>query len=328
MKNAWFTSVILAGVLVTGVRAEPADHAPDIACDAPVHDFGNKSEGEVAEHTFTVKNEGDLTLTINNIRTTCGCTVANISDRELEPGETADITARFNTRGKRGHQSKTITVESNDPDEPQFGLTMQGEVSVPLVINPPRVYMSNIDAGAVVTGVVTLTSGSGEMQLSNLASDNPSIAVEMSPVEEGKSYQLTLTTVPPLDGPTVQANIKVNSTLQSHPEINIPVTISVQSVLNVAPRELNLVEQQSKNITRYVVVRPGKVEDYEVTEVVTPDDYMQASIVAVGGNSYQIRIENIVPQASLDGKRLVIKTTAPGMESIEIPFRVVGRSGT
>jgi len=98
---------------------------PEELANAPVavfpeksHDFGTMKQGDKKEHIFNLKNEGKSELIIRNIRSSCGCTAVAPAKKVLAPGETAPVKVTFDSRGKRGRQSKSITVITNDPKTP------------------------------------------------------------------------------------------------------------------------------------------------------------------------------------------------------------------
>ncbi|PIF05282.1 MAG: hypothetical protein CSA36_07465 [Draconibacterium sp.] len=91
-------------------------------------DFGDMIQGDKKEHTFLLSNEGKSDLIIRNIRSSCGCTAVAPSTKVIAPGETAPIKVTFNSRGKRGRQSKSITVITNDPKNPTSTLRITSNV--------------------------------------------------------------------------------------------------------------------------------------------------------------------------------------------------------
>ena len=88
------------------------------------HDFGTVKEGNVVDYTFTFKNKGEGTLTIDDIKTSCGCTAALVSSNSLKPGEEGTLKVELNTKHRTGKMSRTVTVKSNDPKEPNKILTI------------------------------------------------------------------------------------------------------------------------------------------------------------------------------------------------------------
>ncbi|WP_460893004.1 DUF1573 domain-containing protein [Rufibacter soli] len=124
----------LAQTVVTPPPAAPTDSitvpaplvGPSIQFEEQKFNFGDIKPGDVVTHTFKFTNNGTMPLVIANVKTTCGCTATDFPKAPVMPGETASITARFNSAGKRGQQNKVITVESN---------AQQGNTQVMIVTN-------------------------------------------------------------------------------------------------------------------------------------------------------------------------------------------------
>ena len=92
------------------------------------HSFGKVKEGAVLDYTFDFYNKGGAVLKISNIETTCGCTAALASRREIPPSEKGKIRVEFDTSGKVGRVSRKIIVTSNDPAQPKRELTVFAEI--------------------------------------------------------------------------------------------------------------------------------------------------------------------------------------------------------
>lgn len=91
-------------------------------------DFGEMKQGDKKEHTFNLKNSGKSELIIRNVRSSCGCTAVAPSKKVIAPGEVAPIKVTFDSRGKRGRQSKSITVITNDPKTPTTTLRISSNI--------------------------------------------------------------------------------------------------------------------------------------------------------------------------------------------------------
>jgi hypothetical protein len=77
------------------------------------HNFGKVNEGEKVAYIFTFTNTGTSGLVINSAVASCGCTVPKYSGKPVAPGKNGQIEVRFDTEGRNGIQTKTITVRSN-----------------------------------------------------------------------------------------------------------------------------------------------------------------------------------------------------------------------
>lgn len=124
------------GVSAT-IQEDFSQLTPEQMANAPVakfsdqsFDFGNMKQGEKKDYTFMLSNEGKSDLIIRNVRSSCGCTAVAPSKNVIAPGETAPIKVTFDSRGKRGRQSKSITVITNDPKTPTNILRVSCNVEV------------------------------------------------------------------------------------------------------------------------------------------------------------------------------------------------------
>ena len=77
------------------------------------HDFGKVSEGEKLSYTFIFENKGTGDLVITSATTTCGCTIPKYDKKPIPSGGIGNLEVVFDTSGKDGMETKTITVKSN-----------------------------------------------------------------------------------------------------------------------------------------------------------------------------------------------------------------------
>ena len=90
--------------------------------------------------TFKYENKTDKTINIKAVRTSCGCTTAALKKNDVAPGEKGEIVATFKTGDRTGQQVKTVTVETDDPKEPQTTLTLKANIAQLLDLQPAFVF--------------------------------------------------------------------------------------------------------------------------------------------------------------------------------------------
>ena len=96
-----------------------ADHPLDTTLVAKMtfeettYEFGTVLEGKQVEHIFKFKNTGKVPLLITDAKATCGCTVPKYPEETIAPGESGEISVRFNTSGKKEDQNKPVTLIAN-----------------------------------------------------------------------------------------------------------------------------------------------------------------------------------------------------------------------
>lgn len=95
-----------------------------------VHDFGKVSEGPLATYSYEVTNTGTAPVVISNAAASCGCTTPEWSKDPIMPGAKSTIKVGYNTSGRPGAFTKTITVTSNAENATVI-LTIKGEVTAP-----------------------------------------------------------------------------------------------------------------------------------------------------------------------------------------------------
>jgi uncharacterized cupredoxin-like copper-binding protein len=77
------------------------------------HSFGKVKEGEKVACVFNFDNTGTGNLIIQSAITTCGCTVSKYDRKPIAPGKQGKLEVTFDTSGRNGMQTKTISVKSN-----------------------------------------------------------------------------------------------------------------------------------------------------------------------------------------------------------------------
>lgn len=110
--------VLINGVFQKVLTQAEKDAAPKIVFDKVEFNGGNLIQGEKLNYAFKFKNAGKSTLVIESAKPSCGCTASLPRDKEVAPGMESQIEMSFDSAGRSGTQSKTITVTSNDPANP------------------------------------------------------------------------------------------------------------------------------------------------------------------------------------------------------------------
>lgn len=85
----------------------------NMAFNSDSHDFGTIAEGPAGNYEFQFKNTGKEPIMIESVNASCGCTTPSYSKEPIAPGKTGTIKASYNTVGRPGPFTKSITVTSN-----------------------------------------------------------------------------------------------------------------------------------------------------------------------------------------------------------------------
>ncbi|HEX9251346.1 MAG TPA: DUF1573 domain-containing protein [Ignavibacteriaceae bacterium] len=117
-------------IIFSVISVFPQLIAPKVGVQQPNYDFGTINQGVVVSHSFVVSNNGGDLLKILDVKAACGCTAAKPEKSELKPGESTNIAVSFNSKGRKGPQTKTVTVTTNDSEKPQVTFTFTCNVVV------------------------------------------------------------------------------------------------------------------------------------------------------------------------------------------------------
>lgn len=101
----------------------------EIKFDTTEYDFGTfYRDVNKLSHTFTFKNVGNHPAVINQVITTCGCTVATYTTKPVLPGKTGTVNIVYNAIGRfPGNFKKTITLKTNSK-KPIIKLHIKGNM--------------------------------------------------------------------------------------------------------------------------------------------------------------------------------------------------------
>ena len=94
------------------------------------HEFGEIQQGESVTYAFKFKNTGKAPLVISSASASCGCTVPEYTKAPVEPGEEGYINVTFDSSGKSGMVSKTVTLIANTIPNTKV-LTISADIQVP-----------------------------------------------------------------------------------------------------------------------------------------------------------------------------------------------------
>jgi hypothetical protein len=305
-------------------QAPAVEHAPKIVCDEPAFNFGEMESSKDVEHTFVLKNAGDLSLEIRQVRPSCGCTVASISQNTIPPGGQAEVTTRLSLRGRQGAQHKIISVESSDPKQPTLVLTLEGTAVEEIRVQPNQIFFGRITTDSVVTGVVEITvQSTNVVKVLRTSSNTSNLTAATEPSPDGKLIRVIIGTRPPLERGTLRGNVHIETDHPKFPSMDIAVSAFVVSDITFAPEELPVLEAVGQPASRYVLVRSETGKKFQIVKVEMPVPSMTYKVQPVEAGGYQVELGNIPATREVEGKSVLIQTDLPGAANIVIPIRFI-----
>ncbi|QXD14069.1 S8 family serine peptidase [Rhodocaloribacter litoris] len=137
------------------------DADPDVAVNPEALDFGELFVNASATQNFLLINEGRAALTVNLSVDHPAYTLGSETDLVLFAGESRVIPVTF-TPTEVGEAGATITITSDDPDEPTVEVALTGTgIPAPVLELTPSAFNTQAYPGLTYTQTLTITNAGG-----------------------------------------------------------------------------------------------------------------------------------------------------------------------
>ncbi len=339
--------------------AQPSQPAPKLVVENPKYDFGSMDIDEKVSHVFRISNTGDDLLTIKEGESSCGCVVSDLELADIPPGGSSKITIKWKSRQRLGQFTETASFSSNDPAQPEFTLTITGQVTARIRVIPPELVLNGISTNESAGGQVRLLCYQDKpwqvlghqweegANASNFQMTLESLSTEQLKEETGaqSGYLIKVTIKPGLPYGLFQQKIRLTTDLKFRPEITIPVQGSVTSDVSIAGPDwddehgvLNLGTVNSRQAVRrrlLLIVRGPYRKEVKFKPLENPDLPLRVSIGETteinNGKVTQTPLIIEIPKGSRSANRMgdkpsdwgeiTIETTHPQVPKVQIPVR-------
>ena len=293
----WLMVVILAfGVLTTfvlGIRPLDLTKAPKISFDDRIYDFGVVEPEDKPQHYFTFKNTGQADLVISKVKSSCGCTAALLSEERIPPGELGRIEIKFDPRGRRGKQQKTVSVHSNAENESVIQLTIQGVVKASVEVVPEQIFFSSVNNQEVYEKRIrVLGAGDGKLEITHVETSSPFLSGEISPPQPGEviTYEVKILLHPGAPVGKLEETLTIHTNNEARPHLNVSIEGNVLGPISVYPEQLFLgFINAGEVIQRDILLTKMGRADMKVLEVNHQSPFISTKVVPVE-NGWKVRI--------------------------------------
>lgn len=144
------------GDVTEALQDQPDPNAPGPPqvdyVEYPDFEFGVMDINTKGRHTFRIGNKGASPLRLRFASSSCSCTVSNIQDNAILPGETGEVEVVWETPEYTQHFAQSVTLLTNDKREPAIVLRIQGAVQAKVIYQPEELTFPNVSHGETLTG--------------------------------------------------------------------------------------------------------------------------------------------------------------------------------
>ena len=143
------------------------------------------------EAPFAFKNTGSTPVTIAKIKTSCGCTAAQLKKRDYAPGESGEVLAKFTIAGRRGLHVVSVTVTTDDDSQPPTTLSLRVNIADAVKLEPELVWW-RVGAAPEAKSVRLEVEPGRQVRVKSITSSNPKIAAKLETLAAGSSYAILI----------------------------------------------------------------------------------------------------------------------------------------
>ena len=298
----------------------PAKYSPPIVVvENAAHDWGSALQGEIVEHTFTIKNSGGAPLIIDRIKPSCGCTTVAKPEKPIPPGGSDQVTLRIDTKRLPERAKKSASIFSNDPASP-FKLAMEGSVEKLFAIDPQLPRMSTVRGTEPEPLKIKLTRAKSDkpVKIVGATSSGKILSATVITIKEDEAYEIDL--VAKVDGTRkfYQENlmVKVAAGEEKTLEIPIPVSITVKERIHVEPRSsVYFNRKDTKKLTLANAEPLSKV--LVIKSLGGADHNFKITDVSNAGGAFETKVETVA-----EGKEYKLVVTLPRLPTDEKQRRI------
>jgi hypothetical protein len=234
------TALVAALLLGVGTTLQAAPRAV-IQGEAGI-DAGEVEPSQILEHEFVLRNEGDKTLVIADLKPTCYCISAETNLWDVPPGGEARIAIRIDPSDFVGKVDKGIEIESNDPENPVLMIHVKFVILPGIAVVPPELDFGNVGPEGTKKSKKVDVKAPRERSLEILDvstdADFVSVTHEDLLLEERDGVSVFVKILPQAPPGPFTAKVTVHTSDASTPTIEIPLRGSGAGGLRAEPERV------------------------------------------------------------------------------------------
>jgi thiol-disulfide isomerase/thioredoxin len=306
-------------------------NGPRAVVAEPTHDFGETWVGPILEHTFTLKNTGIEPLQIKSVRPACGCTKAGDSPSVIMPGESGQFPFKLDSRKLRGKYRKSITIETNDPQNERVILRLAGVCKRYIDVEPRNAHFGRVEPNRRgYQRIIRLTNNTDtplSLEVLPHAAEEE-VSVDIVPVQTGKKYEIRFSLKMPLPPGTFREKIQIATNIEAEPTIEVTVNATMPARVDVTPSPLYFLSPNAQSVsgTRSVELINYGTNPVRVTNTSIDNEEISLTTRELDpGRRYKVDVS--IPSSVefwAAGFTLTVETDDPEFPKFEIPVRNPG----
>ncbi|PCJ52585.1 MAG: hypothetical protein COA79_23560 [Planctomycetota bacterium] len=270
---------------------------PKIKLPVKTKNFGTILPNSTHKHTFIIKNEGKTNLIISKVKPGCGCTVANISSKNIKPGEFAKLDIDYKAPEKNSVIRKQIHLHSNDKTNPKATLWIEANIKGNYKASSQIIQLNSVLIGEKKTFSFTITpSRKLPFYPHRLVYSKTTLNLKYTKVDEKNtlsSYKFDVTYDSTIKLPPRRINEKIfiyPNKDNNKEVITINIHGTVNGLINQSIKSFVTSLKQGDKIEKKARLKHLKKESFIISKVMSNNPMVTTEIIKISGHEYDILI--------------------------------------
>jgi len=301
------------------------------------HNFGTIFDSQPQQVVFPFTNTGRDPLIIGEVKSTCGCTVPELTKKTYLPGESGEITINYNPKGKRGNDSRSVTIQTNDSTQPTVRLTIKAHVQQLVILEPTMLQFGQVDKGKSKQMELFVGGRTDDFKVSLATSNMPDVyTIEVGDTEvrqigpdkenlRATRLIVTLRDDAPVGMHTAELTIRTND--PRRPIERTQLLCQVLGDIAVVPPRLSLGRiQPGDQFSREFRVQSRSGEPFKITQVEVRDSTSNLKFEFAPEDPKNPTVWNVKVTGSAQPNerrilgQILIRTDVKGEELLEVRY--------
>ncbi|MDE0043304.1 MAG: DUF1573 domain-containing protein, partial [Candidatus Poribacteria bacterium] len=296
------------------------------------HHFGTVLGGQELKHIFVFTNTGTEPVQIIEVQSSCNCTTAFLSDKNIAPGQDGQIEVTLKVPSKNEKVEERVLLHTNSTRQPTIEFSIAANALLPLVPIPEQIALGRFSPDTFKAKTFILRQAfDRHVQILSVTTDSDYFAIENETDPATGNLSGAIHVKPGIPIGAFSHLLKVDFVLDGqNGAMTIPILGEVLGDFNVFPRHLffGIVRPGTTNQKSLTLSQLGDVP-LEIRRINADSEHIKTELVTLdAGAKYEIKVSIDsagAPEGDF-GDTLVVQTNSPNQPRIEVPVYAKVRS--
>ena len=252
-----------------------------------------------------------------------------LSEKVIPPNGEGEIKVTYSAGRRSGSQSKSVSVHTNDPENPKVMLKVHGQIKEAVVCNPSRLNFGNIVQGDSQARKIIVTAGEGEKaKVKDVESLSEHLKTDLSKNPEGEGYVVNVTLSPDVPRGRFSGQLRINTDNEHAPQITVSATANITGEIVVTPDRITLVYQKEEdNAGTTFSINKEREGAVAITKIECDVDHVITKLLTITeGKRYKVEV-NATDQITMgrSSGTITLHTDSQDDPEIKVPLTVIVR---